>query len=251
MSFKSPLRLVPTIRNRMDAVLGNLPQTYDQKVLSYGPTAYWPLAETSGTTAVNLVNAAMNGTYKRDVSVMGTQAGIGDGYTAPTFNGAQDFVDIFSAALAAAFNGDTGGACAWARVSGIGVWTDGADRMILRFTEVAGQNEIGIPKHSSDNAFRWRTKRNNVFVGTLSAESTTAWALWSISWDANGFYLYRNGTSRGTPALAQPWSNALTIAMIGASEPVAPTWFWSGGITKVGLFDYTVPQSTWQDLVTV
>ena len=53
-------------------LLGMGGQTYSGRILATNPIAYWPLNETTGTAAVCPVNAAMNGTYNRDVSLMGT-----------------------------------------------------------------------------------------------------------------------------------------------------------------------------------
>jgi hypothetical protein len=40
-----------------------VPSTYEQAVLQYGPVAYWPLQETSGTTAYDVIGGD-NGTYE-------------------------------------------------------------------------------------------------------------------------------------------------------------------------------------------
>ena len=109
--------------------------SYDQKVLGYGPIAYWPLWELSGTTAQCLVNPAQNGTYS---GVTLGQEGIGDGGQAPLFDGANDYVDIYSAALAAIFPYDEGSFCGWMKVFNVGVWSDGAVRIFISAAAALG-----------------------------------------------------------------------------------------------------------------
>ena len=99
--------------------------SYVSRVLGFGPIAYWPLYESSGTTAACLVNAAQNGTYSADVSLWPPGPGIGDGNTAPEFDGATEWVNIDTAALVAAFNGAEGSFLIWARVFNVGGTSSG------------------------------------------------------------------------------------------------------------------------------
>ena len=78
--------------------------TYIQKVLGIEPgnlIAYWPMSEPSGGIAINAEGtAARNGAY---TGVTLAQPGIGDGNTCPLFDGANDFNNVYSASLDAAF----------------------------------------------------------------------------------------------------------------------------------------------------
>ena len=49
--LKSSRRLIALERMRHDLAGGLVAETYIEKILSYGPIAYWPLNESSGTTA--------------------------------------------------------------------------------------------------------------------------------------------------------------------------------------------------------
>ena len=82
MAFKSPLRGIQAHRRRQDLLHGG--QNYIDRVLASGPIAYWPLWEMSGTVAQDLVAnlrapdpGSLDGTYARDVSVMGTGTSTG------------------------------------------------------------------------------------------------------------------------------------------------------------------------------
>ena len=102
---------------------------YYRKVLGYKPIGDWPQWEAAGTVARGLTDTARNGTY---VNVTLLQGGIGDGRICPSYNGTTSYTDIYSAALAGAFNGAEGTLMIWAKVSAAGVWTDAASRYLVR-----------------------------------------------------------------------------------------------------------------------
>lgn len=184
MALKSPYRSIQPWRARQDGALGLIAETYIQKVLGYNPIAYWPLTETSGTTAVCQVNAAQNGTYARDVSVMGTGVGIGDGNTAPDFDGTNDFVNIYSVTFRNAFDGDIGTAQAWVFPDN---WADGSVRNILTLAADA-DNFIDILKNGA-NAVRFRVKCNGVFNSYNYAVPVGERNLWlhcALTWSWGG-----------------------------------------------------------------
>lgn len=58
------------------------PSTYDQAVMQYGPIAFWPLDETSGTTAYDVIGG-YNGTYTNFPS-LGVDSSISLGQPGPT-----------------------------------------------------------------------------------------------------------------------------------------------------------------------
>ena len=80
--------------------------TYADRVMRYGPIAYWPLWEASGTVAHCLVNPLQNGTYNSPVQGWPPGTGIGDGNTAPWFDGATSFVNIFSVPIQSVLTGN-------------------------------------------------------------------------------------------------------------------------------------------------
>jgi hypothetical protein len=104
--------------------LGVLGGTYSQEVLGYASIAYWPQSEASGTVAQCLVNAAENSTHRSDVSGWTPRDAIGDGTTTPFCGGVNDWVDTFSARLAAALNSAEDTTLVWAKVESAAVWSD-------------------------------------------------------------------------------------------------------------------------------
>jgi hypothetical protein len=137
--------------------------TYIDKVIGRGPVAYWPLYEVSGATAICLINAAQSGTY---TGVTLGQPGIGDGNTSPSFDGTSDYCNIYSATLNAAFNRDLYTVAGWMKVSGVGVWTDGAVRYAFYATSDAVNNIVMIEKNSANNQINWthRAGGTNKFI---------------------------------------------------------------------------------------
>ena len=172
-----PLKTIGTGRGLMGG------GSYADKVRSYGPFAYWPLWEQSGTTAVCLTNSAMNGTYARNVAVMGTGAGIGDGYTAPIFTPGNDRVNIFSAALQAGFNGDEGTLMAWGIVANVGVWADGAQRRLVHCPHTDFNNFIFLSKDNVVQRFQnSRTANAGGINQQFNGLTTTNWFCTVLTW---------------------------------------------------------------------
>jgi len=93
---------------------------YWERVMATDPIAYWPLWETSGTVARCLINPAQNGAYNSNVSGWPPGPGIGDGNTAPFFDGTNDYVNPFSVTFRGRFNGAEGTVMIWAKVANVG-----------------------------------------------------------------------------------------------------------------------------------
>ena len=220
---------------------GGVAETYADRVLATGPIAYWPLRETSGTVAQCLTNAAMNGTYARNVTDMGTGAGIGDGNTAPVFNGANDFVNIYSAALAAAFSGASGMLMVWSRVSGAGIWTDGLQHNSAALAADAVDN-VYAAKVVANNTLWMRYRANNVSKSvTFLSGGNLAWFQWAITWSAaaDQVMIFYNGVQQGaTQNALGAWAGALAAnqTIIGAANSV-PATPWSGTLAHVAVWD--------------
>lgn len=116
--------------------------------------AYWQLAEASGVVAVDSSPNGRNGLYTSDVSTWPPQDGIGDGNTAPFFDSVNDFVNVFSASLQAAFDGSEGSINIWAKVFNLGVWTDGVVRDFWNFSDF-GVNQNYLNKQAAADTVRW------------------------------------------------------------------------------------------------
>ena len=85
--------------------------SYTNKVLGIDLAnliGYWPMNEAAGTDALDASPESNDGTYNSDVSGWPPGTGIGDGNTAPTFDGTNDYNDLETAAIFADFDGDHG-----------------------------------------------------------------------------------------------------------------------------------------------
>jgi len=214
---------------------------YAEKVIGYGPIAYWPLWELSGTVAQCLINPAQNGTYSSNVATWPVGAGIGDGYTSPQFDGANDYVNVRTATLEGLLNagGAECSAMIWAKMSAVGVWTDGAFHGCFRFRDTAA-DYFYAQKTNVNNQFEmaWAgggTIENNIEAGMV----TVGWEHIVItrSQAADQVNYYRNGALLATDVTIGVWASAgvWENQVIGAvtTLPNAP---WSGALAHCALW---------------
>ena len=201
----------------------------------------WPQDETAGTVAYDRSGRGHNGAYT------GVTLANGDsirGTKAPLYDGTNDFNNIYSAALAAAFNGVEGTLLCWARVSAAGVWTDGGMRYIVNI-QADVNNYIIVRKGAEVNNLAMLVKgggqASDIATGTFSG---TGWMCLALTWSVVGGALigYLNGavlhkddslTSVGN------WAGvpAATLTCIGA-QTTGGAYPWSGLIGPVALLNY-------------
>jgi len=241
-----PLKTISTGRGLMGG------GTYADKVRGFGPIAYWPLWEANGTVAQCLTNPAMNGTYSSAVNTWPVGPGIGDGNTAPFFDGANDFVNVFSATFQGAFNGSEGTMACWARVANAGVWTDGAARRTHQFAvDAANRQRNG---KTLANILFWDYTAGGVNEFPSLAATPTAWFHMAASWSkiANTFQVYYNGAPQ-TPWIALGnWAGILAanLTCIG-SDDTTPTNPWHGWIAHMAVWNRPLTAATISALAAV
>ena len=197
------------------------PSSYADRVLALSPIAYWPLWEASGTVAHCLVNPAQNGTYT-GVTLADTTTPWGD--NAPLFDGVNDKVDIFSAALAAAFDGTSGSITAWFKVAELANWTDGSQNFIFNTEDAPAAEYLRIYKNNNNNRFSYRYTAGGGGEGhDKNSITTIAWTNVGMTWsDANDQVCYFwNGEPEGTIDTGlNTWVTTITKALIGAQTGV-------------------------------
>jgi len=224
---------------------------YFAKVLATGPIAYWPLWEASGTTARCLVNPAQNGTYSSDVSTWPVGTGMGDGNTAPQLDGANDSVNVLTAALIAAFNGSEGTLFQWIKVANAGVWTD-LTRRDPFFVQVDGNNFCMMQKVSwANNRLGW------YYTAGAVAESVTTGGLFSTDWvpialtwskAADEMKAYWAGAQSGvTQTILGNWAGNVGAAVLGATS-AAPVNPWQGGLAHCAVWSRALSLTEYQAL---
>jgi len=126
---------------------------YFQRVLhteSANLIAYWPLWESSGSTAEDQSDQGNDAAYNVDIDLGAT--GIGDGNTCVSSDGtANSEIDIYSAGLNSDFDGSEFEFHCFIKPDA-GFWDDGATRLILRIW-VDSNNYIQIYKSTADDLY--------------------------------------------------------------------------------------------------
>jgi hypothetical protein len=182
----------------------------------------WFLDEVAGTVAHDLSGRRHNGTY---VGVDLGRQGIGDGRTSPYFDGTNDYVNIYSAALAAAFNAAEGTLLCWAKVSSAAVWTDATNRYIVMLMAVTGtDNCIYFRKAANVNQLILVYKAGGVSSSLIYSCTRLDWVCLSMTWSkaTDTVRHYVDGLLRQTVSGLGTWAGALdpSFAVIGAYNTI-------------------------------
>ena len=201
-----------------------------------------------------LVNSAQNGTYS-GVTLNNTLGPDGKA-GAPFFDGVNDFVNIYSAALDAAFNGATGSLLIWAKVANVGVWTDATTRDAFYLYDDSSNYHVARYTGASA-ALAWcKAGAGNAQI-QFTPYTSLEWFPHAITWsDANNddeVKLFIEGIQRGaTNTGLNAWSGlGLDSAKtaIGANGTAAGNVF-HGWLADAALFDYVLPPAAMLDLAT-
>lgn len=217
-------------------VAGSLKSAYTNKIVGLGPIGYWPQAESSGTTIVDESGNARNGIYS---NVTLGAVGIGDGRTAASYNGTTSYGNIYTAGLAAAFNGSELSILLWFQMSGSGVWTDGLTRRCI-YVAADASNYVRMFKGSINNNFQWTYNAGGTVKGASTSMSPTTWqhVAITVSKANDRMRAYLNGTSIATLTGLGVWAGtpASTTCVIGATTTV-PVEVHSGLLAHTAIFD--------------
>ncbi len=209
---------------------------YAWRVLHTRPESiigYWPLDEVVGTVAHDLSGRRHNGAY---TGVDLARTGIGDGRTCPYFDGSTDYVNIFSAALASAFNGAEGTVLIWGKVANAGVWGDGTFDELFAFQGDANNYYI-MRKTSTANTLALLCKRGATALSATYVTSRLNWMCITLIWSAGKSLIwYLSGEQIGATLASGIWAGALTKALIG-SQTSTPTEVWSGNLAHCALWN--------------
>lgn len=217
------------------AILGNkIP--YYQKVRSVRTAnliGYWRGTEASGTAIVDVSGQGNNGTY---TGVALGNPGIGDGLSCPRFDGVGDYGTLFSAGLAAGFNGQEGTLTCWVRNENFNV--TGVQR-VCTFAADAN-NIVRIYKNSTAKtiAFQHYVNPASVFIQQINY-NPAGWAHLALTWSrsANQVKAFIDGAQIGTTqAGIGLWAGALATAYWGA-DTNTPTLCWNGWLCHLALWN--------------
>lgn len=247
LSVTSPVEGLNIVNATMtnNRFLTNRAGGYWKRVLNTATSnliGYWPLWEYSGTVANNIGSGTTtrNGAYNSAVSTWPTAEGIGDGNVAPTFDGANDYVNVYSAGLAGAFNGAEGTMMLWVKVSAAGIWSDGNTHQLFDCA-VDADNRVCIGKSSSVNKIFFTYAAGGTVEGPTASVSSLDWinVCWTWSKTGNLCIPYINGVAGSTATDLGTWSGSLasTLCTIGIRDTASPLYYWNGKTAHCALWN--------------
>lgn len=177
------------IGSRSVVLLSGCQLTYTERVKSvFGSSliAFWSMDESSGTVAVDASGNGYDGTYT-DVTL--GQSGIGDGKTAPLFNGTSSLVNCGD--LSSVMDPDVGTIALWVKPYSADSWLEDAGTywMLVRSTT---QNFYLGKNYRANKASAYLSTPDTTFLET---ESSLGWVHWAITYSTaeRTFWFYRNG----------------------------------------------------------
>ena len=237
------------------SLFGGREAPYYEKVLGYGPIAYWPLWETAGAAAECLVNPLQSGTA---VGVTWNNAVGPDGVNgAPFFDGANDYISIFTATFDAAFNGATGTMMIWQRVFNAGVWTDLQQRRALKIFDDA-TNYYVVGRSNVNNTYLYEGQAGGGGAAPPIVITPTTWFCTHITWsdgaNADELKVFYGGIQQGATSAALNNWNGLGLdavrTLIGANT-TGPVQVWHGWLAHAAVWDTVLMPAQILDLATV
>lgn len=219
--------------------------SYLQRLLATEPAnllVAFPLSEGSGSTIVNAApsGSGYNGSYT-GVTWDGTLSPFGT--PVPLWDGTSDYGNIYTTALASAFNGTAGTIVLWGKVGAASVWTDGTLRQLLRIA-VDANNDVYIRRATANNSLQYIYVAGGTTKSILlSGQSSLDWLNLALTWDraagANGeLKAFTNGIQTGsTQTSLGAWLGvpAATTTTIGAVN-TTPSQVFSGYLAGVGIW---------------
>lgn len=231
---------------------------YRRKILSYGPIAYWMLAEAAGGVAYDEVTDPNHLDINQSGDHVGVtlgQPGIGDGRTCPFYDGANDYTDIYSAILNGAFDGAEGTALAWLKVFNAGVWIDGAARNAVRLHGTTATNLVAFRKDTTSNQVTLRYIAGGTIKDVVIAVSAISWIALGLTWSASADEIrgYLNGVQQGATLTGLgTWAGVLstTEVCIGAADTI-PQAVTHGYVAHSALWDSALAPAIMADLAAV
>ncbi len=211
-----------------------LPSAYRNTILSTAPNnliQYLPYWEPVGATAMPDQSLEANDAVA-DTVVFGSP-GIGDGHKAGAFDGANSFVNAYSAGFNADFDGQELTVFGWSIVNAVGDWANGNFQGLFRFL-VDANNFIDFRKTSNTNQVQLRYTAGSTakaIVDTTLA-ATVDYFSWAItaSLSADALILYLNGVQVGsTQTSLGTWTgNLLSTETVFGATTTVPGIPWLG-----------------------
>lgn len=171
------------------------------RILSTQPSnliGYWPLGESSGTTANDSSGINTPGAYSGIVT--NNQDGIGDYSRSTLFGGGFINLSANLANLNTAFVNTSGTLFAWCKVTNAAIWTDGAIHTVVEIGADVN-NRVIIYKTTANGQLEFQHLAGGTSKAlTLTTNAPLGWFSVAITWDktADQVKAYFNGAQVGS-----------------------------------------------------
>jgi hypothetical protein len=174
---------------------------YERKLIDlFGASsviALWPVTERFNSTAYDFSANGFNGTYSGVIlaDTVGPRL-----KPAPKWDGVNDYINVYSAGLAAAFNPNEGSLLIWYKILNSGVWSDGTNDFMINFT-ADGSNYVRIIKLSTTNNINWGANFAGVNKSiSLNTNGNLNWLLTGLTYSksADQMKAFYNGAQAGS-----------------------------------------------------
>lgn len=225
---------------------GGVTEAYYQKLLGYGPIAFWRLNETSGTDALDSTANGYDGTYSNVTLNADTGP---DGEPCPTFNGTSSQMDASSSGVLTTFDTAEGSFIGWLQVSALGIWSNSQNHIVadINYNSV---NRMRLRKNTS-NQFEWTYAAGGTTETVTKASITDiGWVHVGLTWSVSNDRVraFWNGVQQGVDQTGLgTWASAPIVTYAGSSGSGA---YWSGSLAGVAVFDYELTPANMLDLAT-
>ena len=168
------------------------------------------------------------------------------GSYAPSYDGVNDYTNLYSASLAGAFNLNEFTVVMWFKAGAASIWTDGVRHGLARF-QADGTNRIFARKETTNNRIRFTRDAggsgNNIDIDTFSGTDWQSIAF-TASYAGGGllnareFAVYKGKTRVGLNTLIPLCSVSglsTTLTLIGADTNASA--FWLGALAPVVVYN--------------
>lgn len=210
---------------------------------------FYSLNEQSGLVAIDHSFNKENGAY---ISATLDAGNSFDGYSCPSFDGINDFVDC-DTNIGTDFNGANGSAIIAFKMTDSAVWSDGITRYFFNMRE-SGSNQMKIRKVSANNTILLIIEGNSAHKEYKHdfGSATLDWHIIGITWNSTSgnVYYYVDGVQVSSDTGYQSWSAQPGELKIG-SDSNGNGNFHKGNLSNFVLTDTDLSQANMEILTRV
>jgi hypothetical protein len=240
----------------LDLVPGLLTLSASERIAATRPgnlIQFFRQNETAGAVASDSSAQGNDGAY----TGVTLADGVGpDGQPVPLYDGSNDYLDAYSAGIAADFNPAAGTLLTWVQVSAAGVWSDGTLRFVVQY-RADGDNRLYMAKTTNAGELQWLYEADNTAeIVTTAGHSDTEGFWMALTWDTAAgvdgeVKAYKNAVQQDvTKTALGTWVGALdaTTAIWGAANTAAGA-VWDGREGLSALWNVALTQAEIEGIV--